>query len=90
MKRKRKGESPPLPAWKVEKMIAEAKEKATNEATSMCLTLMFTVLLDKFNGEDYIKDVYNAWNERAVDVIEGRVKLHEWRDVLRKEYQIDI
>ena len=87
---KKKGKPPNISRYEAEKLIKQAKKEATDEATSMCLTLMFSVLLDKFNGEDYIKDVYDAWNERAVDVIEGRVKLHEWRNVLRKEYFIDI
>ena len=87
---KKKGKPPNISRHEAEKLIKQAKKEATDEATSMCLTLMFSVLLDKFNGEDYIKDVYDAWSERAVDVIEGRVKLHEWRNVLRKEYFIDV
>lgn len=89
-KQKRKGPAPNLAPWQVEKMIEKAKRDASNEATSMCLTLMLSVLLDKFGGEDYIKDVYDAWNERARGVLSGEIKLHEWRDVLRKEYGIDI
>ncbi len=89
-KAKRKGPTPNLAPWQVEKMIDKAKRDASNDATSMCLTLMLSVLLDKFGGEDYIKDVYDAWNERAAGVLSGEIKLHEWRDVLRKEYGIDI
>ena len=40
--------------------------------------------------EEQIADVYDAWNDRARDVLDGKIKLHEWRDVLRKEYQIYI
>ena len=87
---KKKGPIPNLAPWQVEKMIAKAKLDASNEATSMCLTLMLSVLLDKFGGEDYIRDVYDAWNERAVGVLSGEIKLHEWRDVLRREYGISI
>ena len=88
--KKKKGPAPNLAPWQVEKMIAKAKVEASNEATSMCLTLMLSVLLDKFHGEDYIKDIYDAWNERAAAVLSGEIKLHEWRDVLRKEYGISI
>lgn len=89
-KQKRKGPEPNIPRWKVERMISDAKKAATDEATSMCLVLMLSVLLDKYNAEDYIKEVYDAWNERAADVLSGKIKLHEWRDVLRKEYGIGI
>lgn len=85
-----KGPEPAIPAWKVDKLVREAERKASNEATSLCLTLMLSVLLDKFGGDDYIKDVYDAWNERARGVISGEIKLHEWRNVLRKEYGIKI
>lgn len=88
--KKKKGPTPNLAPWQVEKMIAKAKRDATNEATSMCLTLMLSVLLDRFGGEEYVKDVYDAWNERAAGVLSGEIKLHEWRDVLRKEYGIKI
>ena len=88
--KKRPGPQPNIQQWKVERLIEKAKAEASNEATSMCLTLMLSVLLDKFNGEEYVKDVYDAWNERARGVLSGEIKLHEWRDVLRKEYGIKI
>ena len=51
---------------------------------------MLTVLLDKFGMEDQIKDVWAAWIKLSEEVLEGRVKLHELRNVLRKEYGIRI
>lgn len=89
-KHKRSGPKPNLSPWQVEKLIDKAKTDASNEATSLALVLMFTVLLDKYNAADYIKDIYNDWNKLAEEVIEKRVKLHELRDVLRREYEIQI
>ncbi len=86
----RKGPPPNISLPKAQKLIDQAKKEATDDATKLCLVLMLSVLLDKFNGEDYIKDVYDAWNERAAAVLSGEVKLHEWVDVLRKEYGINI
>ena len=84
------GKPPNLPLWKVEKMIKQAKEDATNQAVSLALVLMFTVLLDKYGADDYIQDIYKDFNKLAEEVLEGRVKLHELRNVLRKEYEIQI
>ena len=84
------GKPPNLPLWKVEKMIKQAKEDATNQAVSLALVLMFTVLLDKYGADDYIQDIYRDFNKLAEEVLEGRVKLHELRNVLRKEYKIQI
>lgn len=84
------GKPPNLPLWKVEKMIKQAKEDATNQAVSLALVLMFTVLLDKYGADDYIQDIYKDFNKLAEEVLEGRVKLHELWNVLRKEYEIEI
>lgn len=87
---KKRGAAPNPSAIAVERAIRQAKIEATNEATSLALVLMMTVLLDKYAAEEYIADIYRDWNKLAEEVAEGRVKLHELRDVLRKEYGIKI
>ena len=90
VRKKKKGPPPNVSRGEVERLIKKAKTEATNEAVSLALVLMFTVLLDKYGAEDHIEDIYNNWNKLAEEVKEGRVKLHELRDVLRKEYKIGI
>lgn len=85
-----KGKAPNISAARAEALIRKAKAKAAEDAISLTLTLMFTVLLDKYGAEDYIEDIYKDWNKLAEEVKEGRVKLHELRNVLRKEYEIGI
>ena len=87
---KRPGPAPNLSRPAAEKLIKQAKKDASESAISLTITLMLTVLLDKFGMEEQIADVYAAWNKLSEEVIEGRVKLHELRNVLRKEYGIDI
>ena len=89
-KTKRPGPAPNLSRPAAERLIRQAKKDATDAAISLCMTLMLTVLLDKYGMEEQIADVYADWNKLSEEVIEGRVKLHELRNVLRKEYQIDI
>lgn len=87
---RRRGPAPNMSKTAVDRAIRQAKIEATNEATALALVLMMTVLLDKYGAEEYIADIYRDWNKLAEEVKEGRVKLHELRDVLRKEYGIRI
>lgn len=88
--KKKPGPRPAIPAAKVDKMLREKYVEASNDATALAMTLMLTVLLDKYGAEDYIQDIYNDWNKLAEESLEGRVKLHELRTVLREEYKINI
>ena len=87
---KHKGPPPNVPWFEVQRLMKKAKKEASEAAISLCLTLMLTVLLDKFGMDEQIRDVYEYLNKLSEEVIEGRVKLHELRNVLRKEYEIDI
>lgn len=86
----KKGKEPNVPMHEVRKLVNRAKKEAADDAISLCMTLMLSVLLDKFGMEEQIQAVYDAWNDRAEAVKKGQVKLHEWRNVLRKEYGIKI
>ena len=88
--KKRSGPQPNIPQWKVERLIEKSKTEASKEATSLTICLMLLVLQDKFDMSDKIYDVWCEWNKYAEAVMDGTVKLHEVRDVLRKEYQIKI
>lgn len=90
MKAKKKGKPPAIPEHIVQKMIAEAETRASKASTGLALTLMLSVLLDRFGMEDQIRDVYEAFVERSDSVLAGETKLHEWRNVLEKEYRIRI
>ena len=88
--KKRPGPPPNIPQWKVERLIEKAKTEASNEATSLTICLMLLVLQDKFGMEDSINDVLAEWNKYAEKVMNKEIKLHEVRDVLRREYEIQI
>lgn len=78
-----------MPAWMVEKRIRDTRKQVTDEAVEFALVLFFSVVLDKgYVSEDDILRLWEDFNARADDVRSGRVKLHEWREVLRKEYGI--
>lgn len=68
--------------------VKRAKNEAMSEATDYAMCIMFTVLLDKFNGADYIKDVWHETEKLSSAVIEGRVSVADMRCVLKEEYGI--
>ena len=89
-KDKKPGQPPAVPEHIVRKRIEAAETKANMAGSNLAVVLMLSVLLDKFGMEDQIKDVWAAWIKLSEEVLEGRVKLHELRNVLRKEYGIRI
>lgn len=76
--------------YKMQIEIRKAEDKAREEGVSLAMALMLTVLLDKFNGEDYIQDIWHEVEKLSEEVKEGRVNLADLRTVLRKEYCIGI
>lgn len=68
--------------------VKRAKKEAVAEAVDQVSVLFLTVLLDKFNGRDYIVDVWNEVQKLSEEVGEGRVSLGDLRYVLKSEYDI--
>ena len=52
--------------------------------------IFLTVLVDKFNGADYIGDVWTEINKLSEELKEGRLSIADLRTVLKEEYKIDI
>lgn len=88
--KKKKGKPPNVSTSRMNAEIRKAEDKAREEGLSLAMALMLTVLLDKFNAEDHIQDVWHEVEKLSEEVKEGRVNLSDLRNVLRKEYQIGI
>ena len=54
-KRKKRGAAPRPGPTETERIILRAKKEATDEAVRLTVTLMLTVLLDKFNAREHIR-----------------------------------
>lgn len=52
--------------------------------------IFLTVLVDKFNGADYIGDVWEEINKLSEELKESRVSINDLRNVLKEEYKINI
>lgn len=70
--------------------VERAKRDASNEALSLAMAIFLTVLVDKFNGEEYIADVWAAVNKLSQEISEGRVNLWDLKTVLEEEYSIEL
>lgn len=52
--------------------------------------IFLTVLVDKFGGADWIPQIWDEINKLSEEVAESRVSVSDLRDVLRKEYKVDV
>ena len=68
--------------------VKRAKQSAMADATTYAMAIMLTVLVDKFNGADYIADVWREIIKLSGEVTEGRVTVPDLKCVLKEEYGI--
>ena len=68
--------------------VERAKNKAYEEAVRAASAIFLTVLVDKFNGKDYIEDVWREVCKLSEEVSEGRVTVADLAHVLDREYDI--
>ena len=85
-KTKKKGPPPRI----TRKQLIEAEEKGKRKATRYAMAIFLTVLADKFNGAEYIPDVWREVIELSKSITQGYVDADDLARVLRKEYGIDI
>ena len=70
--------------------VERAKDDAAKEAIVYAMCIFFTVLVDKFNGADYIQDVWKAVDKLSEEIKEGRVSMSDLKHVLLEEYGIEV
>lgn len=68
--------------------VRRAKAQAVNDAVRMTSAIFLTVLCDKFNGADYIPDIWNAVNKLSEEIKEKRVSVPDLIRTLNDEYDI--
>lgn len=71
--------------------VEKSKKDATGEAISLSIALFLTVMVDKYGFDaDTLKSVWNDINKLSQEVSEGRVNLHDLKQVLIEEYGIEL
>ena len=70
--------------------VDRAWDKGVLAGVSNACAIFLTVLLDKFDGGDYIAEVWNEINKLSAEVNERRVSVADLRRVLLEEYEIEV
>ena len=70
--------------------VDRAFYKGQDQGIKLAIVIFLSVILDKFNGQDYIKEIWDACNKLSEEISEGRVNLRDLMDVIRDEYSIEL
>ena len=70
--------------------VKRAWENGVNDGVTEAMSILLTVLVDKFNGAPYIRDVWREVQKLSEEVGERRVNVSDLRRVLLEEYEIEV
>ena len=70
--------------------VNRARDEAVNEAVRYSTAIILTVLVDKFNGADYIEDIWREVQKLSQEDIERRVTVADLIYVLKTEYNVEV
>ena len=65
-----------------------ARNEAVDEAVTMASAIFLTVIIDKFEGRDWVPDIWREVNKLSEEIKEGRVSVGDLKHVLKTEYEI--
>ena len=70
--------------------VNRAWEQGVNDGVTEATTIILTVLVDKFNGGEYIREVWREVQKLSEEVGERRVSTTDLRRVLMDDYEIEV
>ena len=70
--------------------VDRAYANGTKEGCGLAMAIFFTVILDKFSGEDYIEDIWKEAEKLSAEIKEHRINLYDLVSTLELEYGINI
>lgn len=73
-----------------QKDVDRAYSRGTKEGCNLAMAIFLTVLCDKFNGHDWIPQVWEECNRLSESIKEHRVNLFDLVSVLENEYGIEM
>ena len=68
--------------------VRRAQAKACEDAVRMTSAIFLTVLCDKFNGADYVPDIWREVSKLSEEIKEKRVSVPDLIRMLDEEYDI--
>ncbi len=88
MNRKKKVNPRRRPATQAD--VDRAKNTASDKAIYLAMAIFLTVLVDKFNGSEYINDVWKEVNNLSDSINRGYVSVSDLIHTLKEEYGIEL
>lgn len=88
MAKQKKKKTPPSRRPATMADVKRAKQQAMAEAVDYASAIFMTVLLDKFNAQDHILDVWMQVMKLSEEISEGRVSVADLMYTLKTEYGI--
>lgn len=70
--------------------VNRAWEQGVNDGVTNATVIILSVLVDKFNGGDHIRDVWREVQKLSEEVGERRVSVTDLRRTLLEEYEIEV
>lgn len=70
--------------------VNKAEKKGQENGLKLSMVIFLTVLVDKFNGEDYIQDVWRECEDLSDSISKGYVDFWDLKSTLEEEYNISV
>lgn len=70
--------------------VDRAWKKGVLDGVGNASAIFLTVMVDKFNGADYVRDVWIEINKLSEEIAERRVSIADLRRVLLDEYGVQV
>ena len=70
--------------------VDKARDEGVITGVHYASAMFMNVLLDKFNAQDYVVEIWHHMEKLSEEVKEGRVKVPEIIKMLREEYDIEL
>lgn len=70
--------------------VDRAYAKGCNDGCNLAMAIFLTVIVDKFNGKEWVPDIWEHCSKLSEEIKERRVNLFDLVSVLEEEYDIEI
>ena len=70
--------------------VNKAEKKGQENGLKLSMVIFLTVLVDKFNGEEYIQDVWRECEDLSDSISKGYVDFWDLKSTLEEEYNISV
>ena len=70
--------------------VDRARDEGVITGVHYASAMFMNVLLDKFNAQDYVVEIWHHMEKLSEEVKEGRVKVPEIIKMLKEEYDIEL